>query len=366
MRPNNNIRRFDMFFAMDENGKRRPYVVVSQNAIHQKKNIVSVAPLTAAAERKGEYSVEVEVNGRPSFVMLDRITTMDKSRLDRPLPPLDAEKAFAIAAVLNRLFVPENFTPEPLPHRFVLNAVVPFEEDRRYEFKSLTSSHPANVIKNVADEYAVAFLNSEGGRIFWGIGDADRIVLGVKLTAADRDTVRKEVVNKLSGIQPQIDIVELRLSFHPVFANEIPLEDICVVELAVPRGEPATIHFTSGGDAFVRLDGVKQKLKGPQIQQWILGRAKATTEPTLTPAERKRNEILRWKGKTVTLSTMNSGRAAMLVGPVAGISAVTIVDCNEFYVSFSVGGSQRSVPLARIDVSFDDAKGVLDLQERRD
>jgi hypothetical protein len=42
-----------------------------------------------------------------------------------------------------------------------------------------------------------------------------------------------------------------------------------------------------------------------------------------SPAERKRQEILAWKGKLVTLSILNTGRAVMLVGPVAGTSAVT-------------------------------------------
>jgi hypothetical protein len=93
---------------------------------------------------------------------------------------------------------------------------------------------------------------------------------------------------------------------------------------------------------------------------------KAATEPALTPAERKRKEILAWKGKLVTLSIMNTGRAMMLIGPVAGTSAVTIVDCTEFYATVSMNGSQRSISLSNVDISFDNANGRLDLQERHE
>jgi hypothetical protein len=216
----------------------------------------------------------------------------------------------------------------------------------------------------------VAFLNSEGGRIFWGIRDSDRVVVGVKLTSAERDEVRKEVVSKLAGIQPQIDIVRSRLTFHEVFDNDAVVADLFVAELSVPRGEPTTMHFTCGDEAYVRLDGVKQKLKGPQIQQWILGRTKAAAGATQvavsqpSSAERKRQEILAWKGKLVTLSIMNTGRAVMLVGPVAGTSAVTIVDCTEFYVTISMNGSERSISLSNVDISFDSNHNRLNLQER--
>lgn len=90
--------------------------------------------------------------------------------------------------------------------------------------------------------------------------------------------------------------------------------------------------------------------------------------PTLvTPeseAERKAGAILPWKGKVVTLAVMNIGKAVTLLGPVRGYSQVTVVDCNDFFVTISVGDSIHSVPLTSIDVSFDNASGRLELQER--
>jgi hypothetical protein len=81
-------------------------------------------------------------------------------------------------------------------------------------------------------------------------------------------------------------------------------------------------------------------------------------------ADRKAGAILPWKGKVVSLAVMNTGKAVTLLGLVRAYSQVTVIDCNEFAVTFSFGGSTRSVPLASIDVSFDNVRGRLELQER--
>jgi hypothetical protein len=100
-------------------------------------------------------------------------------------------------------------------------------------------------------------------------------VVGVQFSGAEHDDVRKAVTSKLNNIQPHLDIVSLKLTFHEISDGTGVMSDLFVVELAVPRGEPTTMYFTSGNKAIVRLDGVKQKLKGPQIQQWIIARLKA-------------------------------------------------------------------------------------------
>ncbi len=53
------------------------------------------------------------------------------------------------------------------------------EETRFFEFKEIKGANPVNSIKNTCDEYVVSFLNSNGGSVFWGIRDNDRIVVGV-------------------------------------------------------------------------------------------------------------------------------------------------------------------------------------------
>ena len=85
--------------------------------------------------------------------------------------------------------------------------------------------------------------------------------------------------------------------------------------------------------------------------------------PSLNP-KRSCAAILPWKDKYVTLAQMNTGTAVLLLGPVAGRSAVKLVDCNELFVTIGSNDSSRSIPLPNIEVSFDNSGNRLELQVR--
>lgn len=85
--------------------------------------------------------------------------------------------------------------------------------------------------------------------------------------------------------------------------------------------------------------------------------------PIATDSERKVRVILEWKGQTITLAQMNTGKAVLLLGVVRGYARVTLVDCNEFFVTVSAAGASRSIALSNIAVSFDNANRCLELQE---
>lgn len=148
---------------------------------------------------------------------------------------------------------------------FVLDQPVKLEEMRHVEFKEVTGGNPGSSIRSNADEYAVAFLNCEGGRIFWGIRDADRIVVGVRLSYTQRDDIRREVSAKLSHIQPPVPPADFRLNIHPVRdgeGREVP--DLYVVELVAPRGNTGKLYATGSDDVWVKTDGGKRKLNHTQ------------------------------------------------------------------------------------------------------
>jgi len=87
--------------------------------------------------------------------------------------------------------------------------------------------------------------------------------------------------------------------------------------------------------------------------------------PAETESQRKLRAILPFKGKTVKLSEMNSGRAVVLIGPVRGSSHVQVFDCNEFSVTVGMpgqGGFSRSISLNDIEVCLD--RAGLELQVR--
>jgi hypothetical protein len=89
------------------------------------------------------------------------------------------------------------------------------------------------------------------------------------------------------------------------------------------------------------------------------------SKPPVSDAERKACVILPWKGKVITLAIMNAGKAVTLHGPVRGYAQVTVTDCNELFITMNFGDTARSIPLTRIDVSFDNHNGRLELQERQ-
>ena len=163
----------------------------------------------------------------------------------------------------------DNLT-EPTQIRFVQGLPVPFEETLFYEFKEITGGNPANRITKDSDEYAVAFLNREGGRIFWGVRDSDRITIGVTLNEQQRDDVRRIVSEKLGSIDPPISVGGWHLKFHNVydFQGEA-IENLWVIELVVLPPQERDVFYTNSGKLFVKTDGGKQKLQKAEITEFI-------------------------------------------------------------------------------------------------
>lgn len=158
--------------------------------------------------------------------------------------------------------------------RFNLGTPVRRDESRHIEFKEVKGKNPVRAIVNAADEYAVAFLNSEGGRVLWGVRDTDGVVVGVALSPSERDLLRRDVTNKLCSIQPQIDPTQFRLELHAL-GSPGSTEDLFVVELISPRIDASEPFYTGSHDVFVHLDGVKMRLSGPQLTAWIKQRVGA-------------------------------------------------------------------------------------------
>jgi hypothetical protein len=153
--------------------------------------------------------------------------------------------------------------------KFVLDRALDEEEARSCEFKAITSKNPVDTIKNTADEYAVAYLNSRyGGKIYWGVRDADGVVVGVKFSREERDRMRRVVLEKLQAIQPPVPISTYSIQLYPVMAAEDEtkaLEDLFVVQISIPPGDLKELYYTGGNEVFVKTDSGRKKLTGPQI-----------------------------------------------------------------------------------------------------
>jgi hypothetical protein len=191
--------------------------------------------------------------------------------LDAPLAtPVDIN---SLPVVRDSISLPRSTICSEQMFRFLLNKPIPLEETRHYEFKEVKGTNPVGAIKNSADEYAVAFLNSEGGRVLWGVRNEDRLAIGVVLTYRDRDEVAKAVDNKLCQIQPPLPPSSWRVDFFPVYDGDSAVQDLWVVQLVVPRpsGRKA-LYGTGSGDVFVKTSSGKKKLSFGEMQAEVIRR----------------------------------------------------------------------------------------------
>jgi len=157
-------------------------------------------------------------------------------------------------------------------YTFILNRPVDVEETRHYEFKEVKGGKPLDTIKNTCDEYVVAFLNSDGGRLFWGIRDSDRYAVGVTLSSAERDALRRIVTNQLHQIKPPISPTAYQINLYPVYEDESckkEVEDKYVVEVVAPRVFSNDLYSTGSGQVFVKTDSGKKLLSFQEVQDEI-------------------------------------------------------------------------------------------------
>ena len=204
------------------------------------------------------------LEGEANVIVGEDYDTGCQEDLERDFPVVDAKYA-PIATGLDDLATSHSTM-------FIKGESIELEETRHYEFKEIRSENAPRAIKNTADEYVVAFLNSEGGRIFWGVRDTDRVVTGVSLDSKERDRLRREVTSKLREIQPSVDPTQYRVLLHPVHEQGVQVEDLYVVEVVVPRTHSSMPYSTGGGHVFVRLDGVNRRLSIPEVFEWSKSR----------------------------------------------------------------------------------------------
>ena len=83
--------------------KTRPCVVISPNELNWNLRTYIVAPMTT-----GEYSypfrVQCRFKGKPGFVVLDQIRTIDRNQLVRPLGKLPDNSLEKVLDVLQEMF----------------------------------------------------------------------------------------------------------------------------------------------------------------------------------------------------------------------------------------------------------------------
>lgn len=83
--------------------KTRPCLVISPPELHDHLRTVTVAPMTTASH-PAPFRVPVTFAGKRGLILLDRIRTLDKTRLVRRLGSAPGASLTATLAVLREIF----------------------------------------------------------------------------------------------------------------------------------------------------------------------------------------------------------------------------------------------------------------------
>jgi hypothetical protein len=211
----------------------------------------------------------------------------------------------------------------------------------------LTNTEDSTVERKTASDYrdcrktAVAFSNSlpvdDPGIIFVGVGNDGTVQDNPNL-----DSLQKEEINKVyPPIYPQIKVMW----------NTDGKEFLAVIV----RGSAQRPHFA--GPSYIR-DGTQTKEASEQQFERLIAERNS-----------KAREILKWRGKEITLACLiemfRPGSAEVVVGR---REMRTVIDCNQFYAILeepSSGRLRESFPLAELEIGFDDKGNRLELRVKR-
>jgi predicted HTH transcriptional regulator len=122
-----------------------------------------------------------------------------------------------------------------------------------------------------------------------------------------------------------------------------------VLALIVPG---STDRPDFAGQAYVREGSTSVVASKPQFEELIASR------------NSKAYEILKWKGKVITVFVRPGYTQAFGIAAFNRSRACTVVACNQFYVTLEDPTGKGCIPLSRIEVSFDKQAQRLKLEEQ--
>ncbi|HUZ47516.1 MAG TPA: ATP-binding protein [Terriglobia bacterium] len=188
---------------------------------------------------------------------------------------------------------------------------------------------------------AVAFANSVP------VGYPAVLFIGVKDDGTPEDkaenieSVMKSFDRKVSRAYPRVYYLAKALN---VCGKE-------VLAIMIP-GSTDRPHFA--GPSYVRVGSESRVASEKEFQRLIASRNSKTSE------------ILNWSGKIVSVNHMSSESELNVYGSVRSTERLSVVDCNQFYVTLENKTSNycKSIPLERIEVSYDQRNDCLELEVR--
>lgn len=126
-------------------------------------------------------------------------------------------------------------------------------EDLHSEFKS-AKRFVTPVVVDIVIPYLSAFLNAEGGTLYYGI-ENNGIISGVKLTREVRDQFSLALDNAAHSFHPQLTHDDYKLEFKPLFRQTgSQISGLYVIELSVSSGKREEVYLTNKNKAYIKRD----------------------------------------------------------------------------------------------------------------
>ncbi len=210
-------------------------------------------------------------------------------------------------------------------------------------------------LKNFEDNFVERKTSGDSGDwLKTVVGFANSTPIGysaVLFIGANNDGTPQEKTVDLDSLQKTIS-KKVSEAYPPVYylTKIVNVEAKQVLAVIVP-GSPERPHFA--GPAYIR-EGSKSVMA-----------SRAQFEELIASRNSKVYEILKWKGKIITLDLMSVPTALNFTGAVVASQAYRVVDCNQFYVTVDQANFKKSMPLDRVNISFDQSAQRLKLEERQ-
>lgn len=105
-----NPKRYDIYIADlnptqgRELNKKRPVVVISQNAMNAVLDTIVVCPLTSKIHPQWRSRVQVTCAGRKAEIVVDQIRTISKVRLHKKIDSLSTQKADELRHIVHEMY----------------------------------------------------------------------------------------------------------------------------------------------------------------------------------------------------------------------------------------------------------------------
>lgn len=148
---------------------------------------------------------------------------------------------------------------------YILKEELKKYEDRKTEFKSCKGVFRINIAADIIAPYVSAFLNTEGGILFYGIKDSG-VVEGISLSRKERDQFLLALDMNFQKFNPQIMHEEYQITFKQIKDKgfkDIP--DLYVIEFRVNKGKKDSVYFTHKNETYIRRDASIILLKGHEL-----------------------------------------------------------------------------------------------------